>query len=60
MYESNLNVTEALEVTKSLQLMQNLSMKEIKYFLSKIAIRYSNLYVKIDNIAVTGQWNTSW
>lgn len=54
MYESNLNVTEALEVTKSLQLMQNLSMKEIKYFLSKIAIRYSNLYVKIDDIAVAG------
>lgn len=47
MYDSNLNVTEALEVTKSLQLMQNLSLKEIKYFIGKLALRYSHLYVKI-------------
>ena len=45
MYESNLSVSEALEVTKSLQLIQNLSMKEMKYYLGQISQRYSNLYV---------------
>ena len=52
MYGSNLTVSEALEVTKSLQLIQNLSLKEMKYYLIKLSQRYNNLYVHLLNILV--------
>lgn len=50
MYNSNLQVTESLEINKSLSLIQNLPLKELKYYLKKISIKYSNLYVSITHI----------
>lgn len=45
MYNSNLQVSESLEINKALILIQSLPLKDIKYYLKKISLRYNNLYV---------------
>ena len=48
MYESNLTVSEALELTRSMNTIKSLPLKEMKYFMTKLAYRYKNLYVSIN------------
>jgi hypothetical protein len=44
MFGSHLTVSELLIVTNSLNLFRTMFLKEMKYFLTKIAMRFSTLY----------------
>jgi hypothetical protein len=44
-YESNLTVEDALEINSNLKFIKKLPIKEIKFYLMKIAKKFKNLHV---------------